>query len=388
MEKQTDQTRRWKEETVAACTLLLPDSEPQALSTRWGFQDPRGRSGRLQRGAGCERALGRAGSWPGSFSHGLRNTECRLGEGFEAARWPWAVSKWHVSPAIQKHWKVGGGCLGPWPGAVNGLGWGPSWPPGVLVTAAHPQSPRPLAHHPRMAPSCPLTLPAARGTYGGSFGATSSGQKDVECGRGEGGLVSSEGPWRAWGQRGTQGCPHCRQGRGGPLHRTLDVQPLSEPGTGAPRHPGSPTPGRPHSRRVPPPTWGHSTLQPAQLCPLGRACPAWQSGPPPLTRCRLPVGTWRSPVLASPPVSPLQHRGLRPARLPAPRPEELLAPGSPITQHPLPSPLGGPDRLGRAGGLAVVRPAPLVVRAISGRPLGPGLLRKQGERGSDSQGQR
>ena len=33
----TDQTRPWKEETAAACTLLLPDSEPQALSTRWGF---------------------------------------------------------------------------------------------------------------------------------------------------------------------------------------------------------------------------------------------------------------------------------------------------------------------------------------------------------------
>lgn len=256
----TDQTRPWKEETAAVCTLLLPDSEPQALSTRWGFQDPRGRSWRLQRGAGCERALSRAGSWPGSFGHGLRNTECRLGEGFEAARWPWALSKRHVSPAIQTHWKVGGGCLGPWPGAVNGLGWRPSWPPGVLVTAAHLQSAGPPAHCPRMAPSCPLTLPAARGTYGGSFGATSSGQKDVECGRGEGGLVSSEGPWRARGQRGAQGSPHRRQGQGGPLHRTLDMWPLSESGTGAPRHSGSPTPGHPHPA-VSPPTRGPSTLQ-------------------------------------------------------------------------------------------------------------------------------
>lgn len=48
-----------------ACTLLFPDSEFQALSTRWAFQDPRERSGQLQRGPGCERGLGRAGSWPG-----------------------------------------------------------------------------------------------------------------------------------------------------------------------------------------------------------------------------------------------------------------------------------------------------------------------------------
>ena len=106
----------------------------------------------------------------------------------------------------------------------------------------------------------PTDSSSCQGDLRGVIRATSSGQKNVECGRGEGGLVSSEGPWRARGQRGAQGSPHRRQGRGGPLHRTLDVRPLSEPGTGAPRHPGSPTPGRPHPA-VSPPTWGPSTLQ-------------------------------------------------------------------------------------------------------------------------------
>ena len=36
-ETDTGRTEPWEEETAAACTLLLPDSEPQALSTRWGF---------------------------------------------------------------------------------------------------------------------------------------------------------------------------------------------------------------------------------------------------------------------------------------------------------------------------------------------------------------
>lgn len=170
------------------------------------------------------------------------------------------------------------------------------------------------------------------------------------------------------------------------MHRTLDMRPLSEPGRGAPRHPGSPTPGRPHPCHVPPITRGAPTLQPAQLCPLGRACPAWQSGPPAPDPVQAACGHLE--VTGSGIITHLPVSSLRPPRLPAPHPEEPLAPGSPITQDPLPSPLGGPDRLGRASGLAVVRPAPLAVHAISGRPLGPGLLRKQGERGSDSQGQR
>ena len=73
--------------------------------------------------------------------------------------------------------------------------------PGVLITGPKPHCPRPLAHRPGMAPSFgPVTLPDSRGTYGGSFGATSSGQKDVECRRREEGLVNSESPWRSRAQ--------------------------------------------------------------------------------------------------------------------------------------------------------------------------------------------
>ena len=82
----------------------------------------------------------------------------------------------------------------------------------------------------------------------------------------------------------------------------------------------------------------------------------------------------------------LQHRSLRPAGLPAPTPRRACGHWKPRHPGPPISPGGGPDRLGRASGLAVVRPAPLVVRTVSGRPLGPGILHKQGEWGSDSQG--
>lgn len=66
---------------LVACTLLFPDSEFQALSTRWAFQDPPGETQGSSRGdqgvrgawAGLEAGQGRG--WWGSL----------LGEGFEAA---------------------------------------------------------------------------------------------------------------------------------------------------------------------------------------------------------------------------------------------------------------------------------------------------------------
>lgn len=135
----------------AACTLLVLDAEPQAFPHGGGFRIPRGDQG----GSGGEQGVrgpwagpeaGRGSGWWGSVGHSLRNTESRLGEGFEAARWPWAVSKRRVYPVIRTHSKVYGGGLGPQPGAANDLRWGLSgsswslnhWPQATLSQASGP----------------------------------------------------------------------------------------------------------------------------------------------------------------------------------------------------------------------------------------------------------
>ena len=111
----------------------------------------------------------------------------------------------------------------------------------------------------------PTDSSSCQGDLRGVIRATSSGQKNVECGRGEGGLVSSEGPWRARGQRGAQGSEgaHCT---GLWTCGSFLSQAREPPDTQAHPHLGILTPPCPPQPGAP------------QLC---RACPAWQSGPPP-----------------------------------------------------------------------------------------------------------
>ena len=144
---------------------------------------------------------GRGSGWWGSVGHSLRNSESRLGEGFEAARWPWAVSKRRVSPVIRTHCKVHGGGLGPRPGAANDLPWGLSWspwspshwPPATLSQASGPEPWDGSVLRPGDSSSCQGDL---QGVIRGHFVWT-EGCGMQERGRG---LMNSESPSRSRAQ--------------------------------------------------------------------------------------------------------------------------------------------------------------------------------------------